>query len=152
MCTSCRCSGNSAFSWDIYLDMGFFFFWVFCTLHHADAPVFLGTFTQTPGLFVSGFCTACRCSGNSTFSWDIYLDMSIVFFQVFHTAPGLVLHFYMCATYLFETLTHKIICVHHADALDFPGTFSWTLRLLFSGFPHIPRTCASYLHEYGILM
>ena len=57
MCTSCRCSGNSAFSWDIYLDTGFSFL-VFQTLHHGDALAFLGTFTHTPGLFVSGFCTA----------------------------------------------------------------------------------------------
>ena len=80
-CTSCRCSENSAFSWAIYPDTGVvifgfsahyimqmfqfflrhlhgheaFFFRVFRTLHHADAPIFLRTFTQTQGLFFSGF-------------------------------------------------------------------------------------------------
>ena len=80
-CTSCRCSQNSTFSWAIYPDTGVvifgfsghyimqmfqlflrhlhghevFFFQVFRTLHHADAPIFLRTFTQTQGLFFSGF-------------------------------------------------------------------------------------------------
>ena len=53
-CTSCRCSGNSARSWAIYPDRGCYF-WAFHTLHRADAPDFLGTFTWTPGLFFWGF-------------------------------------------------------------------------------------------------
>ena len=83
-----------------------FFFRVFRTLHHVDALYFLGTFTWTQGLFFSGvpdttscrfsgfsqdiyldtgacffsgFCTSCRCSGNSAFSWDIYVDMGLLF-------------------------------------------------------------------------
>ena len=76
--TSSSCSG---FAQDIYLDtgVGLFrfsahyiiqmlqlslgplhghggcFFWVFRTLHHPLAPVFLGTLTWTQGLFFSGF-------------------------------------------------------------------------------------------------
>ena len=53
-CTSYRCSGNSGFSWAIYPDRGCYS-WVVHTLHHADAPDFLGTFTCTPGLFFWGF-------------------------------------------------------------------------------------------------
>ena len=101
--TSSRCS---SFSWDIYTDMVVFFLWAFRTVHHADAPVllgtlpghrswffqdfhtlhhpdapaFLGTFTQTWGLFSFGFSThtSCRCSG---FFWDIYPDTGVVLFR-----------------------------------------------------------------------
>ena len=155
---------------------GHSFFWVFCTLYHTDAPVFFGTLTQTLGLLFLGFCTCCRCSGNSAFFWDIYLDMGVVFFGffkhyimqilwillghllrhqgcffwVFCTSPGHVTHFYMAVThYLGYYPWHylstscrcsgaEIICVHHADAPNFPGTVSWTLRLLsfrFSTYP-----------------
>ena len=166
----------SAFSLDIYPDMGILFFWVFCTLYHADAPVFFGTLTQTLGLLFSGFCTCCRCSGNSAILWDIYLNTGVVFFAFFEhyimqmlrtvlghllrlqgcffwafcTSPGHVPHFFMAVThylgyYPWNYLSTScrcsgadIICVHHADAPDFPGTFSWTLRLLsfrFSTYP-----------------
>ena len=102
--TSCRCSGVSQ---DIYPDTGgcFFFgflyilqmlwkfriflghlprhrgcyFRVFRTLHHADVPIFLETFTWTWGFFFLGFphTTSCRCSD---FSQDIYTDTGVVFF------------------------------------------------------------------------
>ena len=60
-----------------------FFFRVFRTLHYADALDFLGTFTQAQGLFFSGFRPSCRCSRNSTSSWDIYLDNGVVLFLGF---------------------------------------------------------------------
>ena len=111
------------------------FFWVFCTsqehvLHfymcvayysqHLPTkvfvyilqmlqkfPIFSGTFTSIPGFF---------------------------FFWVFHTFLGHVLHFYMCVTYLFKTFTPQIICVHSADALEFPHfpeTFTQTPWVFF---------------------
>ena len=49
--TLCRCSGVSQ---DIYPDTG--------------------------GCFFSAFCTSCRCSGNSAFSWAIYPDTGVVIF------------------------------------------------------------------------
>ena len=104
--TSYRCSKNSTFSWDIYPDTGFFF-WVFRTLHHADAPDFLGTFTQTQGLFFSVilYTTSSSCS---SISWDIYTDLGVVFFRVFRT-------------------------LHHPDAPVSLGTFTWTWWFFFSG-------------------
>ena len=101
------------------MDMGFFSFQVFRTLHHANAPVLLGTFTWTWGLVFSGFLhtTSSRCS---SFSWDIYMDMGVVFLWVFRT-------------------------LHHADALDFLWTFTWTPGLFFGGFPHSTETCTSFL-------
>ena len=54
--------------------------------HGADAPVCLGSFTQTAWLLFSGFCTSRRCSRNSTSSWYIYLDKGVVLFLGFpHT-------------------------------------------------------------------
>ena len=53
-CTSCRCSRNSASSWDIYLDKG--------------VVLFLG-FPHT---------TSLRCS---SFSQDIYTNTGVVFFR-----------------------------------------------------------------------
>ena len=55
------------------------YFRVFRTLHHADAPIFLETFTWTWGFFFPGFphTTSCRCSD---FSQDIYTDTGVVFF------------------------------------------------------------------------
>ena len=87
MCTSCGCSENSAFSWDIYPDTGVVFFSDFpdttsCRCSGFFQDIFLhcpGTFTWTPGLLFLGFSRFCRCSGNSTFSWDIYLDMGLFF-------------------------------------------------------------------------
>ena len=154
------------------------FFRVFGTLHHADALGFLRTFTRTLGVVFFGFCTSCRCSGNSAFSWAIYPDTGVVifgfsthyimqmlwnflghlpghqgcFFGVFRTVLRHVLHFYLHVTYLIRTLTHEIICVHHADALDFLGTFTQTPGLFCQVFhtslghvPHLYTLLASFI-------
>ena len=47
----------------------------------------------------------------------------------------------MCVTYLFQTFTHQMICVHPTDApeiLHFPGRFTWTPGLFYFGFPAHP--------------
>ena len=169
MCTSCRCSGNSAFSWDIYLDTGFFFFgfphatswrcsgfsWdiyphtrIVCfrflyslwglffgvvqSLHHADDPVFLGTFTWTPVLFSFRFstqpwdlCFIFACVQHIYLGhWPMKLFVYIMqmlqiflghlaghwgcFFWVFHTFPGHVLHIYMSMAYLCGTFLEHL--------------------------------------------
>ena len=127
--TSCRCSGFawdiyldrgcffsgfphttlsrcSSFCWDLYMDMRVIFFGGFHTLHHPVAPVLLGTFIQTQGLFYFIFSAHCIiqllrfCSGHlsrqrgcffsgfphiassscSSFAWEIYLDTRVVSF------------------------------------------------------------------------
>ena len=79
-------------------------------------------------------CTSCGCSGNSVFLQDIDLDTRVVFFDFPHI-PGICTAFlHVCCIF--------IVCVHHADApaiSHFPGTFTQTPELLFSGFLHIPH-------------
>ena len=133
--TSCRCSD---FFWDIFLHFpwtftqtwAFFFFWVFCTLYHADAPVFFGTLTQTLGLLFSGFCTCCRCSGNSAFLWDIYLNTGVVFFGFFE-------HYIM--QMLWTVLGHL---------LRLQGCFFWAFRTSPGHVPHFFMAVTHYLGYY----
>ena len=102
------------------------------------------SFTRTPGLCVSGF---------PHFFWDNYPDTRVVFFQIFCTLLGHVLHFYLHVTYLSGTFTHQIIYVQPADALNIPH-FSQDnyldTQVVFSGFPHIPRTCTALLWKLQI--
>ena len=81
LCTSCRCSGNSAFVPGHLPGHQGCVFRVF--------RIFSETITWTRGLFFSGFP-----------------HIVVVFLRVFCTFPGYVLHFYMCVTYLFKTFTH----------------------------------------------
>ena len=84
-------------------------------------------------------CYVPWCSKTSTFSWDIYLDTRVVFFQVFGTSPGHVLHLSIGVAYLFRAFTHQIICVHPKDApeiLHFPRTFTQMPGLFLLGFLH----------------
>ena len=80
----------------------------------------------------------------SYFSQDNYLDTRLFFFWVFRKFLGYVLHFYMCVTYLFKTVTTKLL-VYIPKMLrkfcTFPGTITRTPGCFFSGFLHIPRTC-----------
>ena len=62
----------------------------------------------------------------------------------------------MCVTYLFQTFTHQMICVHPTDApeiLHFPGRFTWTPGLFYFGFSaHLCDMCfifASASHIYS---
>ena len=151
--TSCRCS---SFSWDIYTHMGvissrfsahyimqmlrFFsgllpghggcFFRVFRTLHHAVAPVFLGTFSAffsdiylDMGVVFFGFC-AYYIMQMLRFLWDIYTHMGVIYF-------GFSAHYIMqmlqfCSGYL---LRHRgyffrvFRTLHHAVAPMFLGKF-----------------------------
>ena len=148
---------------------GGYFFWVFRTLHHPDAPAFLGTFTWTQGLFFSGFphTTSSRCSG---FAGDIYLDRGC-FFQVFHAlhhpvAPVLLGTFTRTQEWLFLGFPHttssrcssfswdiypdmgvvffRVFCtLHHPVALVLLRTFIQTQGLFFSGFPHTASSSCS---------
>ena len=72
--------------------------------------IFPGSFIRTPGLF----------------------------FWVFRTSLGHVLHFYMCliAGNLFVHILQMLwkFCI-------FPRSFTWTPGLFFLGFLHIPETC-----------
>ena len=132
--TSSRCS---SFSWDIYTDMVVFFIWAFRTVHHADAPVllgtlpghrswffrdfhtlhhpdapaFLGTFTQTWGLFFFGFST------------HYIMQMLRIFLGHLPGHRG-------CSFQVFMTL-------HHAYPPGFLRTFTRTLWVVFFGFLYI---------------
>ena len=62
----------------------------------------------------------------------------------------------ICVTYLFQTFTHQMICVHPTDApeiLHFPGRFTWTPGLFYFGFSaHLCDMCfifASASHIYS---
>ena len=122
---------------------------------HWKFRIFAGSFTRTAGLFFPGFphipetCTAflhvcdsrqfiCAHPADAPeilhFSWVIYTDIRVVFFRVFRTSLGHVLHFYMCVAYLSRTFTHQIICVHPAytpKVLHLSRTFTRTLGLFF---------------------
>ena len=126
MCTSCRCSGNSAFSWDIYLDTGFFFF----------------GFPNT---------TSWRCSG---FSWDIYPHTRIVCFR-FSYSLQMLWKFRIFLGHLpghggcFLGLSeHYIMQMLQFFLGHLPGH----QRCFLSGFPHSPGTCASFLHVCNIFI
>ena len=106
--------------------------------------------------WTSYVCTSHRCSENSVFSWNFYLDTRVFSFWVFHTSPGHVLHFYLCVAYLFMAFTHQIICVHPTDAAKNPHFF-WdiypdTRVVFFSDFLQIPRTCTTFLHVCDIFI
>ena len=137
------------------------FFRLFRTLHHPAAPAFLGTFTWTWELFFSGFphITSSRCS---SFSWDIYTDIGVVFcwvFRILHhpSAPvslgtftrtwwfffsGLPAHYIMqmlrfCLGHLPEHRSwffRDFHTLHRPDAPAFLGTFTQTWGLFFFGF------------------
>ena len=152
-------SSCSSFSWDIYTDMVVFFLWAFCTLHHADAPVLLGTFTQTQELFFLGVphTTSSSCSG---FAWDIYPDTGVVLFRFSGHYIMWMLRIFLghltghrgCSFPVFMTLHHAYppgflrtftrtlwvfffwVFVHPADALEiphFPGPFTQTGVVIF---------------------
>ena len=59
---------------------------------------------------------------------DISLDTRVVFFMVFHTSLGHLLHFYICVAYLFRTFTHKLF-VYILQML-------WNFRIFLG---HLPR-------------
>ena len=144
LCTCCGCSRYSAFSQDIYLASrvvlaDFLHIPRTCTTFACAADIFyfgdlaanlfvhmpwmLWKFHISPGqqgLFLSDFLdtTSCRCSGVSQ---DIYLDTGGCLFWVF---------------------------VHPSDAPEiphFPGPFTQTQGLLFSGFPHTTSSrCSNF--------
>ena len=159
----------SSFAWDIYLDTGVGFFGFFRTLCHPDAPAFLGTFTQTWGLFFSGFphTTSSSCSG---FAQHIYPDTGVGFFgfsahYIMQMLQPFLGHLPGDGGCFFGVSTHYImqmlwLCsghlprhrghffrvfhtLHHPDALAFLGTFTWTWGLFFLGFPHTPSSSHS---------
>ena len=122
---------------------GAYFVWVFRTLHHPDAPAFLGTFTRTWGLFFSGFphTTSSSCS---SFARDIYPDMGVVFLwssahciiQLLQFCSGHLSGHRGCFFRVFRTL-------HHPVAPVLLGTFIRTQGLFFSGFPHTTSSSCS---------
>ena len=70
-------------------------------------------------------CTSSRCTGNSPFLQDIYLDTMVVFFG-FSANPGTCTFLHVCGII--------IISVHHADAPEishFSKNFTWTPELFF---------------------
>ena len=107
LCTCPGCSGNSAFPQD---NRGCSF-QVFWTLHHADAPGFLRTFTRTLGVVFFGF---------------LYILQMLWKFRIF---LGHLPRHRGCYFWVFHTL-------HHANVPIFLETFTWTWGFFFSGFPH----------------
>ena len=114
LCTSCKCSGNSAFFQDIYKEMRVHFFrfsaqdmYYLCTnlvVHILQMlrkfRIFPGHFTQIPGLF---FCTSPghvlhlhmlnHFFGCSSHPWDMYYICTMgVIFYFGHLATNLFAH------------------------------------------------------------
>ena len=115
---------------------------VFHTLHHPVAPLLLRTFTRTQGSFLSGFphTTSSRCSG---ISWDLYMDMGVVFFGVY--AHYIIQFLQSCSGHLpgqglffrvFRTLHHPVTPVSL-------GIFTQTQEFAFSGFTHTASSSRS---------
>ena len=143
MCTSCRCSGNSAFSpGHLHRHQGYFFRVFRTSLRHVlqfymcviagnffvhilqmlrQFRIFPGSFTWTPGLFFWGFRTSLR-----------------------H-----LLHFYMCVI-AGNSFVHILQMLRKFRI--FPRSFTQTSGLFFSGFPHTPGTCTAFLHVCGIFI
>ena len=88
-----------------------FLFRVFRTLHHADAPDFLRTFTQTPFFWV--FCTSpghvlngvwVNVGGNMLFSFRIFTHQCIMqMLRKFHIVPGHLYGHQGCFCQMFRT-------------------------------------------------
>ena len=146
--TSCRCS---RFSLDIYPDTGVVIFRFSGHYIMQMLRVFLGHLPRHCGLFFLGFVHPADALESLHFCGPFTQTEVVIFglsthyimqmlrtflghlpghqgcsFGVFRTVLRHVLHFYLCVTYLFRTLTHEIICLHHADAPDFLRTSTQT--------------------------
>ena len=125
---------------------GGWFFRGFCTLHHPYAPAFLGTFTWKWGLFFFGL------SAHYTMQmlWIFFGHLpghQGCFLGVFRTVLRHVLHFYLCVTHLFMTLTHENYLSTSCRCSWFSQDIYLDTRVVFfSGFSHISGTCTASLH------
>ena len=91
---------------------------------------FLGHLPGHCGLFLSGFCTSCRCSGNSAFSWAIYPDTGVVIFRF-------SAHYIMQMFQFFLRHLHG----HGAFFSGFSAHYIMQMFRFFSGHLHRHRGC-----------
>ena len=129
LCTSCRCSGNSAFFWEIHPDTRAVLFWVsahpcdMCFIFASASHIYSGHLPTILFVYILQMFQKFR----------IFLHTMVVFprFSAFFPrtiiwTPGLFFFrfsahpwdIYMCISYLFKTFTHQIICAHLSNALD----------------------------------
>ena len=82
------------------------------------------------GLFFLGFCTSCRCSENSAFSWAIYPDTGVVIF-------GFSAHYIMQMFQFFLRHLHG----HEVFFFGFSAHYIMQMLRFFSGHLHRHRGC-----------
>ena len=118
LCTFCWCSGSSAFFQDIYPTITVVFLWIFRTL--PGHVLHLTCLFQIFRTFRSSFICAHSPDAPEVLHLfqDIYLSTGAVFFRIFRTLPGHVLHL----TYLFRifrTLSTSFICACFRSSASF---------------------------------
>ena len=118
-----------------------YFFQIFHTSGHVlHLYMWVVYLIRTFWTFSPQFICAHPADGSSAFSLDIFLNTRVIFFWIFCTFPGHVLHLYMWVAYLFwifQTFSCSFICAHSADfweVLHFPRTFSQAPQLFFQTF------------------
>ena len=124
------------------------FFRVFRTLDHPVAPVLLGTFIRTQGLFFSGFphTASSSCSG---FSRDIYPDTGVVFFGF--SAHCIIQLLQFCSGHLPGHRSGFFSGFLHT-ASSSCSSFAWDIYpdtgVVFSGFPHTTSfSCSGFARD-----
>ena len=73
---------------------------------------------------------------------------------MFLPSLGHVLHLHRGCHILFWAFSHQFVCAHPADALEIPHFSRVSIRTpgwVCLDFPHIARTCTTFLHVPSIL-
>ena len=122
--TSHKCSGSSAFSQNIYLSISLVFFRL--STHSQDMYyIYFRHFRHSAPLCTSGWCSRCF-----PFFYGIYPTTRAVFFWIFRTLPGHVVHL----AYLFrvfQTFSSSFMCAHAPEVPHFFRRFTRALWLFF---------------------